>query len=700
MVSYGTLWSTSIDLWVRALLKDLRRNRTSALLGILRTFSRRRGLKAFYTALLHCCGDYNDPLVVLLLRLCQLSRYKVDIPKDDSEVSSSTKSKVTVQDGKIPTYCMLSRCILATITPFLLHVLLSRRKVPMRHQSRCHCHSAIIQDFNVFASNSSAISESYIARCRRSSTRLRSKYSIIPRSAWLNSGNAGRLERAIYYSGSTLSLLRQVDPSESATQNEIVDRIKSSDIINQNPIDNISGLQAVLVLISEMHNVRVSDAIPCSLYQVYENLQGTQGPISTCIEDAIVYLQRLKTLDLDFKSNRIQLLRDAAKEYNSFNQQFVGHTNVQVREPGIWDNVKRAFRMNPACKHQPKTGFYRRISVSDYFSNSIGQGIDDRQLSFIVGNCLLFSSEYINIYVKLYSALTHGGGSSFFTFYDRFLMLAARAMIYNGDNANYIDDDMKLSPPLIFYYTFLNVIGSISGDVFVPLTEKSLYFTDKTFVDWISNAMFVSCNKYASTESSTSSAFTKGDSTMIDTSLDSSLSELSGNKEGLSHVENPVVSVCNDLISNRRSILQGSLAPYARRVYISEEAILCILRAHTLIFKINFDHMRGSFRHIQDCFKRYMELHSLGSSTRDVSTFQSFVKDVLSGRRSLHDSKYNASYIRLALPYALYSYAQLVFTQLSKCASRYTYPQAFWLSNCHMAILSRRIRGRVSEPHL
>ncbi|GFE55796.1 bacteriocin secretion protein, putative [Babesia ovis] len=711
MVSFATLWSTSLDLWVKQVLKDLRRHRIRALLGLLTTLSRRRGLEAFFIAIIHSRGDCNDPVITLLLRLCELSRYKGDHHESknaETETSKNASKDRGMDDVRMPASCMLSRCILASLTPMLLHVFLSRRKVSIKSQGIWHCYSAIIHDVTGFLKSTSDFAESKIIRCWKSASRLRSIRVYRPCNSTVGITTSDSLERAILGSKSIAPLLRQVDLSESASQNNIVERIKYSAVGNAHPVDNISGLQTVLVSISELYTARASGDIPCSLYQVYEHMQNGQGTINSYVEDAIVYLQRIKRLDLEFRNSRVQMLREAAKDYYSLKQTLGHHTDGPVREAGVWENVKRVFRINSIPLRPPNTGFYTRLLGSTLDKHSTRQLMDDRQVSHIVGHSLLFCSEHVGIFAKLHSAVKHAGGELPSPSHSRLLLLAAKAILLNfPENELSVTRHVKLESPLMVYYSFLRLIDAMSSDVFSSVAQQPLRPSTQMAVAWIADGISEYSNKYSRDNTvykhSGSFSGTNGDTSSDIRYRTESVQEptcetshiAEGDGDPSSDGSAPV-----SMLSKRRTIVESLSNIGGRRMYLTEEALLCILRAHATVFKVNFDHLREAFRNIREYFTLLLEQSKAYTPAEEGHVpYVDMVGEVFDGTRMLHNDV-KGSLNRLIVPYSLFEYAQMVFSRLSEYGSKAMYPQAFWLANCHMSMLGKRIRGRVGELHL
>ncbi|ORM40630.1 uncharacterized protein BXIN_2108 [Babesia sp. Xinjiang] len=721
MVSFGRLWSRSIDLWVRAVLKDLQRRRIRALLRILTTLSDLKGFRALCQAIIHCRGDLSDPVISLLLRLCEFSHCEVDsepsyvtehstLQNTTDQCEEECPSQPREQERLDPSR-ILSRCILATLTPTLLHVLLSRRKESMRSQGIWHCYSAITDDITTFLESTGGGSMPSTIRCWSGVTRLRSIRAFRPRPILLGLSASDSLDYALLKSKGISSLLRQVDLSESHRETEIVQRVKDSEVGNANPVDNTSGLKAVIISISNLCTVREPPVVPSSLYELYEHMQNDAGPVSSRIENAVVYLQRLRLLDLEHKTNRSQVLREAAKDYASLRQSCDRPIDVPLHETGIWSNLKRMFRIKSVESNQRLPSFKTRKPGSILVRSPLCQPVDDRQTSLLFGRCLLFCSGYINVFSKVYKAVQHASSAATTSRHDRLLLLAARAMLLNfRDQVSFANKrTLNLNPPLMVYYTFLRVVEAACHETFFAITPKSLYPPTKLAIEWVANAMFAYCNSGNCTAYKTSkSAARKSDA--------SSNASVSTKSTGDTSVTEPPaaavfpaastkISVSGKslgaVLANRREIVESLSKISGRRIHLSEGSALSILRAHAVVFKINFDHLREAFRQIEEAF-RILSFHKKRSLSSRVTKeyIVDRVGDVFSGRLALLPGDTHRSFYRLLVPFALYTYAECVFTTLSERVCHDMYPRAFWVARSHMSLLSCRLRGRIPDLHL
>ncbi|GBE61296.1 zinc finger HIT domain-containing 3 isoform X2, putative [Babesia ovata] len=709
MVSFYELWSRGIDLWVTAVLKDLRRHRKKALLRLLATIARRRGYEAISEAIIHCRGDRLDPLMILLLRLCELSRFK-DAAKSDSTNSPNLFKQQSQNGGDqrakgesqaaMSATSTLSRCILSALTPLLLHVFVTRRKVPLKLQGLCHCYSAIMSDVMKFLENTGKTVSSRGLRCTKSATRSRTSRSFRRAGPVVGISASNKLDRSLLRSRAVLAWLRQADPSESASATEIVMRVKASSAGNGHLVDNVSGLQAVLVAVANSCNLESSAAIPSSLHQLHDQFPSSQTDIKARIENAIVYLQRIRSLDLDYKYTRSQMLRDAAKSYAALRQGREGRSDKPVREQTVWHTIKDHISRYPTIwrHHDP-------IATPSYCYDTAKTGpqcppLDDAQVSTVVGRCLVFCGDHLSGFSKICSAVNHAGSGIRGPLHSRLLHLAAGAMVGSCPPEEDTGDTsiLKLRTVDMAYYAFLRVVEAVCGTRLIAIEPRWLRPPSQLAVQWVVDDVMYSVAEHGISESEA-----QKDDVVDDTNVNDD-AKVDMDKSNRATHETPVATTVttpkrssvkgfSSLLANRNAIVASLSESVGRRIYLSEDAALCILRAHATIFKVHFDHLREAFKDMHETFTATAtssdgEKESQGNRESLVA----HVNELFAARRSDEDGS-KRSLSRLMESYTLFAYARLVFSQLSLRTSNEMFPRAFWLSNRHMDLLGRRVRG-------
>ncbi|CDR95531.1 hypothetical protein, conserved [Babesia bigemina] len=716
MVSFYELWSRGIDLWVTAVLKDLRRHRKKALLRLLITLARRKGFEAIAKAIIHCRGDRLDPLMALFMRLCELSRFEDATPSDSKSPQSVPKQHGQHASGQRATgksqvalsaTSTLSRCILAAVTPLLLHVFATRSKVPLKSQGLCHCYSAIMADVMQFLDNTGKTVSSRALRCTKSATRSRTTRAFRRTVSAVGICASDKLDRTLLRSRALWSWLRQADPSESASATEIVMRVKASSAGNGHLVDNISGLQAVLVSIANGCNPESSAAVPSSLYQLLEQCPSSHGVIKTRIENAIVYLQRIRSLDLDFKYSRNQMLRDAAKSCAALRQGWDRRSDKPVREPTAWSTIRDNVALQSAMWRNRCL-----IATSSQGSTAVKTSprcppLDDSQVSTVLGCCLLFCGDYLSGFSKICSAVNHAGFGIRVPAHDRLIYLAAGAMACSCPPGEDTGDlpILKLRPPHMVYYTFLRLVGAVSGTRLTAVEPRLLRPSSQLAVQWIVDDVLSSVAEHGTTGAEGRADEVSKDNRSNEVAkLEADRAHREARKGPEAHADaipkRSAVKSFNGLLANRNAIVASLSESVGRRIYLSEDAALCIMRAHAKIFKVQFDHLREAFTQMHETFTAtFNRLNEERGGKGGRESFARYVDDIRAAKVSVEDDS-NRSFTRLMAPYALFAYARLVFSQLSLRASNEVFPRAFWLSNRHMALLGHRLRGGLRDAYL
>ncbi|KAK1940267.1 hypothetical protein X943_001028 [Babesia divergens] len=707
MVSFVEVWSRSLDLWVTAVLKGMRRSRTRALVGLLSVLSHKRGFDAFALALIHCRGDREDSLMCLLLELCIMSRNidknvetEVDPGKSGYKNPKETIAAKRHQDD-LTTARTLSRSILAAITPLLLHIFLSRRKEVLRSQPLEHCYSAIFKDVDsCLKINAGPVSSAFFLKSTPAYSRVKTRCKLP--SSVVSLIHRDSIDRALL-TGSIDSVLRQVDLDRSQSATAIVNTVKETTLANADPPDNVSGIQDVLLAICNSFTLVASQNIPCSLYQLYEDLPLSQAAVRSRVENALVYIQRLRSLDLECKFSHIQMLREAAKANTQLCQYLESRLERRRPRPSKrWCHLNMMRRKNREDNIVPECNRKHEVPLVDTELTSVNYTLHDGHVSSIVGKALLFCSENISGFVKLCKDMKYIRSGGFHCTHKRLLLLAASAMLRNGQHESAEERASSIfPPPLMVYYTFMNVIESVCSDVFLPTTATYLHPSREIAVRWITRD--ISCSAAKDIEENKraykGSCISTSNSEMRPSAGKEALnngSTASPSVEGISgalNVSNCRPNACS-MLASRDAVVKSLSSRSGRRIYLSENMALCILGAHATVFKIYFDHLRGALQEMKDEFTLlYRNSHAMHKSPTNVESFDHIVENIVSGRRPLTLADRHRSFNRLMMPYSLNAYTRLVFERFTVRMTSCMYLRAFWLSENHMKLLGRRIRG-------
>ncbi|GIX64065.1 cullin-associated NEDD8-dissociated protein 1 [Babesia caballi] len=723
MVSFVELSSRSLDLWVTGVLKDLQRRRNRTLVGLLITLSRRRSFEAFLQAIIHCRGDSDDPLMVLLLEIYQLSLNQSK-PSDASTQKGAARKSVAQRDeGKqtprrrrrvLPVACVLSRCILAAVTPVLLHVFLSRRKEPIRLQRLSHCFSAIIHDVTGHLKRTGEYVASSGVRCMKSNARSRSNRRRRRQQIGIAMLGHDSLRQSLLRSCSVPTWLSQVNEEEARFTSQVVHRVRAASAEHYANVDNLSGLQEVILAIANSYHFGASNSVPCSLYQLYEQLPTGHAAVKSRVENALVYLQRLRSLDLEHKLSRHQILRDAAREHAIMRKGVDLPVNSNAKGGNATGSPWRKFRspIMPANMCNSCTMPRRYALISGGASST--PVLEDVPMSKVVGRCLLFCGDYICGFSKVCSAVRHVRRAVTGARNDHLLLLAAAAALRScPEEAPADGETMNLRPTHIVYYRYLRLIEAVSAAVFFPITPKSLLPSSKQAIGWVTADVISTMNEDSAQTKSTNEGnleaaasltgveqpnANEGDDRGDDHGGDTGATAEKHTEEA-KHGGFRDVSM-TDMLINRYYMVQTLSAVPERRIFLSEESALCILRAHAAVFKIHFDHLREAFLQIREALMaEYLRTTTADAQLKRDASFAQYVGRMVSGRQSLGvDPPHGFS--RLTVHYVLYSYARNVFTQFSVRSVNDMLPRAFWLSNRHMTLLSQRVRGGLGDVYL
>ncbi|KAK2197508.1 hypothetical protein BdWA1_000509 [Babesia duncani] len=521
---YG-LYTDATSLWAKQCLVKLFQSRKRGIYHILDTFSRPEHFRNVLGLLINCRGDLDDPVLGVFFEVMRHCRSRYRHAQVSNLLPIETEALETV-----------SRIILAAVTPVLIHVYLTRLKVPACKIHSCHVLDAILHDVNSFTNQTNGQLETL-------KIKWKGRPKCLASFGKLKLKSRSKIEHLILGGGPFSKFYQELDFDESKDEYELVEHLKQQQELKDNPIDNISGLQLLLCEISKMVITKsMTDEIPSSLIQYYQMIPETSNEIKGQMEDAIVYIQRIRITDLEHRLSRQRVLLDALLDHQ--------------RITGIRKRCQN--KLLKIVNRKGNTIIKTRVNYSEMTSGGL---ITDEEMVSLVSKCLMFYQEYFYGFNKFCSTK-----AAMYKRYNRMepswnaLRVASNALGLGnkmmGDKGSFLNNKSIFSSVLLSYKSLLHLLMAMTSFEFVSITPFTLFGLSMKPKGFASRALD-SCN-----------------------------------------------SLLNFKVETRSSIFDAFQDLKCNRLYVNEALIFCILRVHAAVYRLLYCNLHECMAQMDKRFKK------------------------------------------------------------------------------------------------